>query len=769
MRTFAACRRRGSTGRRRAGAVSRAGGAAVAVALALTAASCTSVRADPVRTERTEPAAPSGPCPWRGSTRPVAERVRAVLERMTLAEKISMVHGAEAAPGDAYPATLSGIPRLCIPTLHLADGPAGLGDLMTGVTQLPAPVALAATWDEDLSRSYGATIGSEARAKGVGIVLGPMVNIVRDPRWGRAYESLGEDPHLTARIGAADVTGIQSAGVIAEVKHFAAYNQETYRNTSANVVVDERTLREIYLPAFEAAVRDAHAGSVMCAYSTVDGAPACANDYLLTDILKREWQFDGFVASDWFADVPEVEAAQTGLDVQMPDDCRFGQQLTDAIATGRMSLLRLDDMVGRILTTMFRAGLVDRPPSGRITAAVATPGAAGVGRAVAAEGSVLLRNAGVLPLEATTVHSIAVIGTGSLQPISAGDGSAHVVASQVRTPLDAITARAGTAMRVVSDAGTVPARAALVAASVDVPIVFAGRGDGEYHDHTTLDLAPADTALIEAVAAANPRTVVVLATGSSVVMPWLTRVAGVLESWYPGQDGAAAIAALLFGDVNPSGKLPVTFPRSLADVPAATAVQWPGSGVIRYSEGLRVGYRAYDARGIAPAFPFGFGLSYTEFAFGPLQIRQATSTRAIVDVSVRNTGARAGSDVVQLYVGDPPTTGEPPHRLGAFSRVSLEPGQSKRVELNLDIRALSHWDATRRAWVASRGRYDILVGDSSAELPSRDTLDLRRDIVTAPAPPPLPAPAGPATPSGRCETRAGSVKSVGDESTPVRP
>jgi beta-glucosidase len=767
----------GGLGRMRAGIVG-----ALLLALALTACrgggTATAEAASrqlPATGPTTLPAPPPGPCPWVGSAAPVETRVRWMLDRMTGGEKIAMVHGVEPGSGTGYLGAVAGVPRLCIPPLHLSDGPGGLGDLMPDVTQLPAPVALAATWDPQLAGRYGAVIGSEARGKGVNVLLGPTVNIVRDPRFGRAFETLGEDPYLTSQIGAGHIRGVQSAGVIAQVKHFAVYNQETFRNTpAANAKVDERTLREIYLPAFETAVRDAQVGSVMCAYSTVNDAHACASPHLLEDILKREWGFTGFVTSDWFPNIPGAVAADAGLDMQMPGSCLFGPALTDAVAAGRVATARLDDMVGRILGVMFRAGLVERPSTGTSKTRVATPSAAAVGRDVATQGAVLLRNEGVLPIDSGTVRSISVIGPGARRPITTGGGSASVAAARTVTPLTTITARADRRTRVVADDGSVPARAAMIAASTDVPIVFAGRLDSEYHDHTTLDLAATDTALINAVAAVNTRTVVVLTTGSAVVMPWLQRVAGVLEAWYPGQDAGHAIAALLFGDANPSGKLPVTFPASPGQVPAATTPQWPGNGAIRYSEGLLVGYRSYDALRIRPAFPFGFGLSYTTFAFDDLRItRPARDGRVVVSVNVRNTGARPGSEVVQVYVGQPPRTGEPVRQLRAFERVTLAPGQQKRVRLVVDSRAFSHWDDATRRWIAPSGRYEILVGDSSAHLPLRAGIDLHRAVVGSQAPAPRafvdPSPAHSQLDRARCTADMSGARLVGDSSTPVTP
>jgi beta-glucosidase len=721
----------------------------------------------------------SARCPWVGSSAAVSRRVRDVMKRMTRAERLTMVHGTVTGivtePG--YAGSVAGVPRLCIPPLHLADGPGGVGDLISGVTQLPAPVALAATWDPGLARRYGAVVGAEARGKGIGVALAPTVNIVRDPRWGRAFESLGEDPYLTSTIATPVIEGIQSQRVIAQVKHLAAYNQETNRDTAADdAIVDERALREIYLPAFDAAVHRAHVGSVMCAYSTVNGVPACANQVLLTDVLKREWRFPGFVTSDWYADLPGTSAAAAGLDMQMPDNCMFGPALDAAITAGRVSGARLDDMVRRILTVMFATGIVDHPSRGTIGDDVRTAAHRTLAREVAAEGTVLLRNEhALLPFDPTRVRSIAVVGAAGADSFHVGGGSATVLSNEVVSPLQGIQERAGASVRVTSSLGTDPGRAAALAASADVAVVMVGRADAESHDHTALDLDRAANRLVDAVAAANPNTVVVLDTGSAVVTPWLDRVGAVLEAWYPGQEDGHALAAVLFGDVNPSGKLPVTFPASLADVPAATAAQWPGTtgNGVAYSEGLQVGYRGYDARDVTPQFAFGSGLSYTTFAFRRLQVTRSTSTgRVKVGVDVTNTGGRAGADVVQLYVGYPSSAGEPPRQLRAFRRIRLAPGHRARVNLQLDASALSHWDSRRRRSTASAGDYEIFVGDASNHLPVHATTRLTRTRPGTRAPSPSAPPAaagGDASDRQRCPADGAFAMANGVLSTPVTP
>jgi beta-glucosidase len=699
-------------------------------------------------------------CPWVGSTALPSTRADQVLSRMTLAEKLSIVHGSTSAeafigvPGFApptYAGEVAAIPRLCIPALTLEDGPAGVGDKMTGVTQLPAPVAAAATWDTGLVHDYGAVIGAEQRGKGATVDLGPTVNIVRDPRWGRAFESLGEDPYLTSQVAVAEIGGIQSQGVMAQVKHLAAYNQETFRDTLLdNAVVDQRTLHEIYLPAFAAAVRDAGVASVMCSYNYLNGQPACGSPYLLSQVLKGELGFGGFVTSDWFATMSSAGAVNAGLDMQMPDDCYLGAALGPEVRHGVVAEARLNDMVRRILSQMFRLGLFDHPPMGDPKATVTSAAHAGVARTVAEDGTVLLKNeGGVLPLDPSRVKSIAVIGGDAADKArTGGGGSAAVIPPTIVTPYEAIAKRAAGA-RVLYNSGTNTASAAAVARSADVAIVFASLPESEGSDLLTINLPSADNRLISSVAGANPHTIVVLNTGSAVAMPWIDSVASVLEAWYPGQQDGDAIAALLFGDVDPSGKLPVTFPHNLSQVPASGVDRWPGVASARYSEGLDVGYRWYDAKAIAPLFPFGFGLTYTSFTFDHLTVTPSPTGGApfTVSVDVTNAGHRQGSDVVQAYVGDPPGAGEPARQLKAFTKLSLAPGTTRRVSLPLDVRALSHWDTNRQQWVADPGTYTVWIGDSSRDLPLRATLALTNQVISGtptPGAPPASPGQGPA-------------------------
>jgi beta-glucosidase len=666
-------------------------------------------------------------CPWVGSTAPVAQRVSQLVAAMNQGQKISLLHGT----GNTFPyvGNIPPIASLCIPGLNLQDGPQGVGDGLQNVTQLPAPVAAASTWDTTLENQYGSTEGTEFAGKGVNVALGPTVNIVRDPRWGRAFETFSEDPYLAGQLAAANIQGIQSQGVMAQVKHAAVYNQETNRNNPAdNAIISNQTLQEIYLPAFTAAITQGNASSVMCSYSTINGTYACENPYILNTALYQQDAFTGFVTSDWGATHSTVAAANAGMTMEMPGSSFFGTSLSQAVTAGSVTQATLNTMVGRVLTKMFEFGLFDKAPSGSTGAVVTTPAHVATARTVAEEGTVLLKNANnVLPLSTTTTHTIAVLGNdGGSGVQTTGGGSAGVSSSGTVSPLTGITNRAGSGVTVSYEAGTDAAgvtRAVNLAKASDVAIVFANYGESEGGDISNIDLPGNQNTLISSVAAANPKTIVVLNTGSAVTMPWLGQVAGVFENWYAGQEAGNAIAALLFGDVNPSGKLPVTFPVSLADVPAHTTAQWPGANnQVQYSEGVDVGYRWYDSQNKTPLFPFGYGLSYTSFGFSNLSVGALSGGTATVTATVTNTGTAAGAEVAQLYVGDPASAGEPPKQLKGFTRVSLQPGQSQTVQFTVTSHDLAHWSDSAGGWTTTSGAYQILVGDSSRNLPLTGTI-----------------------------------------------
>ena len=675
----------------------------------------------------TPPGGGDGNCPWVGSTAPIADRVSQVMAQMTNAEKVSILHGNN--NFSPYIGNITGVPALCIPDIGLQDGPAGVGDGLGGVTQMPSGNASAATWDNTLEQQYGATIGAEFAGKGVQVALGPTENIVRDPRWGRSFEAFSEDPYLSGQMAAADIRGIQSQGVMAEAKHVAVYNIE---NPAGTVIIDNRTLQELYLPAFQTAVQQGAPAAFMCAYSVVNNIPACQNPALMNVGLYQQANFGGFITSDWGGTHSTVDSANAGLTVEMPNGYFYADFLAQAVAGGTVSQVTLDTMVSRLLTQFFAFGLFDKAPSGSRDAVVTTPAHQQVALQGAEESAVLLKNNGILPLSTSTTKSIAVIGwDGGAGVQTIGGGSATVTSPGTVWPITGIQNRvAGTGTTVQYNDATDLNSAVTLARSSDVAIVFASDNYGnEEHDTTTLDLpdnggsSVSQNDMIAQVAAANAHTIVVLNDNSAINMPWLNQVAGVFEGFYPGQQIGAAMAALIFGDVDPSGKLPVTFPKSLADVPAGTPAQWPGTnGQVQYSEGLNVGYKWYDTKNIEPLFPFGFGLSYTTFGFSNLQVGALSGGNATVHVTVTNTGAKAGTDVAQLYVGDPASTGEPVHQLRGYQRVTLDPGQSQTLTYTVSTHDLAYWNTSTNNWTTAAGSYQILVGDSSRNLPVNGSL-----------------------------------------------
>jgi beta-glucosidase len=670
--------------------------------------------------------AASTACPWVGSNAPISQRVSQLMSHMSLAQEIELMTGSG---GSSYVGFTPAIGSLCIPAVNLEDGPAGVGDGMNNVTQLPAPVDIAATWDTSAEQSYGQVIGAEQGAKGTNIDLGPTINIVRDPRWGRAFESVGEDPYLNGQLGAADIEGVQSTGVMAQVKHFAVYNQETNRNTSSdNAIVSTQAMQEIYLPAFQAAVQQGDASSVMCSYSTINGTPACQDPYTMNTVLRQQFGFTGFVTSDWGATHSTAASANAGLNQDMPgNDGFYGSALQSAVSSGQVSQSTINSLVSQILTEMFAFGLFDKAPTGSPAQTATSAADQSAATSLAEEGTVLLKNSGgALPLT-TSDKSIAVIGAdASTSPQTDGGGSAGVNSSGTVTPLQGIQSAAPSGTTVTYNAGSSDSSAASAAAAANVAVVFVSDFESEGSDLTSIDLGTADDNLISAVAAANPNTVVVLNTGSAVTMPWLSSVKGVLEAWYPGQEDGTSIGSVLFGNSNPSGHLPVTFPTSLSQVPASTTAQWPGqNGTVQYSEGIDVGYRWYDSQGLTPLFPFGYGLSYTGFSYSNLHVSTLPQGGdATVTATVTNTGSRAGADVAQLYVTDPAASGQPPRQLEGFRRVNLAAGASQTVTFQLSQQNLQYWNSSSNGWATSTGNYGIEVGDadSSAQLPLSGTL-----------------------------------------------
>jgi beta-glucosidase len=790
----------------------------------------------------------------------VGDRAEQLLQQLSLEEKVTLVAGVD------FWHTPS-VPRLGIPALKVTDGPNGArGEDWTGGPSsacFPCGVALAATWDVDLVREVGVELGEETRSKGAHVLLAPTVNIHRTPLAGRTFECYSEDPHLAARVAVAFIEGVQSRGVGTAVKHFVCNDSEFERMTISSDV-GERALREIYLPPFEAATTEAGSWTVMAAYNRVNGTYSAEHPRLLTTILRDEWGWDGAVLSDWFGTRSTVAAANAGLDLEMPGPpVHMGKQLLDAVRSGAVEEKTLDDKVRRLLVVLERAGALDRTEPVAETFDDRPERRTAIRRAAAAA-IVLLRNErAVLPLDASALRRIAVIGPNAAAARMQGGGSAGVFPAHAVTPLDGVRSRVGDGVVVVHEPGCVTTRAvplldtrtvwtveyfagpdrsgppvhttehrrsafrwtgpphpelagsawsaritaaylpewtgthtfklrsaaparlfvddALVvdgadaysvtashllaearphqlrlelgppregsafhgtevrvappprddlleravaaATAADVAVVVVGLDDEwetEGRDRADLSLPGGQAELVEQVAAVNPRTVVIVNAGAPVTMDWADHVPAVLQLWYPGQEGGDALADVLFGDVNPSGRLPLTFPQRLEDTPAY--LNDPGeAGHVLYGEGVFVGYRFYEARRIEPRFAFGHGLSYTTFAYGDLAVRDRQAAIEVA-VDVTNTGARTGAEVVQLYVRDiEASVRRPEKELRGFAKVMVEPGRTERVHFTLDDRAFAFWDAAAGGWRVEPGEFELLVGPSSADIRARSS------------------------------------------------
>lgn len=802
---------------------------------------------------------------------PMEKRIDDLIGHMTLEEKIAIIRG-DKEPGN-YVVDTGAVPRLGIPALKMTDGPNGV---RWGTnTAFPTGVAMASTWNEELIDRLGVALGEETIATGRHVIFGPCVNIHRVPFGGRNFESFSEDPYLAGRIAVGYIRGVQRTHAIATVKHFAMNNQEIQRN-SISVETDERTLQEMYLPQFKAAVQEGGSLMLMCSYNRINSVFACENKHLLTDILKNDWGFKGIVISDYNAVHNTVSTALSGMDVEMPTIYYAEDKLGPAVRDGQVPMSVIDDKVRRVLRVLMTTGIFDNRVKSD-PAWVDSAAHRAVALDVAREGIVLLKNnGGILPLDRKRVRKIAVIGPNARVSIYTGWGSAEVSPSRTTPPLDEIVRLAGRGIEVryapgcdiqmpveaeiipeeffrqpsgaakgvlaeyfmnpslkgqpevsraeeqvdftwdnntpafpditsnnlsvrwsgllippatgkyrfimlntnivqlfvdgkmklnnmVGDPGKLktfememtagqaykfrvdyqsaggnpmvrlgwvrpdvsPIEAAVRAArESDVAIVFAGldkRFEGEDHDRGDLELPGLQNELIERVAAANPKTVVVLQNGTPLIMKrWLDKVPGLIEAWYPGEEGGRAIAEILFGDVNPSGRLPVTIPNSWEESPAYG--NYPGKdGKVYYKEGIFVGYRYYDTKRIAPVFPFGYGLSYTTFRYSGLKIEPATMTardkRVKVSVTITNTGRRAGKETAQLYVRDVASSvPRPVHELKGIRKISLAPGESRKVTFTLDRGAFSFFDPKTNRWKAEPGQFVIQVGASSRDI-----------------------------------------------------
>ncbi len=697
--------------------------------------------------------------PWMNQNLSPDERAEMVLKQMTLDEKISLLHGngMSVAPQWQMPLTylgnggaghVEGVKRLGIPAIYMSDAAYGVRSSATNgrySTALPSNLGSAASWDPQAACEYGALIGRELRAQGYNMTLGGGTNITREPRNGRTFEYMGEDPILAGTLVGNRIKCEQGQHVIGDIKHYAVNDQESGRN-EVNSIIGKRVLHETDLLAFEIGIGIGHPAAVMCSYNAINGDFACENKYLLTDVLKQEWKYPGFVVSDWGGTHSTVKASAAGLDNEEPMADFFGPKLKAAVDAGQVPMAQIDDHARRILRSEFASGIVDYPTKKSV---VDVEGGLDVARTIEEGSIVLLRNEkSLLPLDRAKVKSIAIIGKNADMGMISGGGSAQVDPPGrsspewlehvwfPTSPLKAVKAKA-TAADVKFDSGADPAKAAALAKSSEVAIIFAHQWMSEGMDLPNLSLPDDQDALIAAVAAANPRTIIVLETGTAVTMPWIDKVSGVLEAWYGGSKGADAVANVLFGDINPSAKLPMTFPLSVNDLPRTTVTQppvkdrGPESGAVltsptfdvHYDEGLKVGYKWYDAEKKPVLFPFGFGLSYTSYGYSKLKVAAGNDTT--VTFTVKNNGQRAGTEIAQVYVALPAEANEPPKRLVGWSRVSLNPGESKEVTISVPTKYLSVYDEAVSSWKLIPGSYTFMAGGSSQELPVSDKASVK--------------------------------------------
>jgi beta-glucosidase len=695
-----------------------------------------------------------------------------VVKEMTLDEKISLLHGtgmkglSPMSPlvihSNGGAGFTVGIERLGIPGIQMSD--AAYGVRMSGEngrysTALPSDVAGAASWDLEAGYQYGALIGRELRAQGYNMTLGGGINLTREPRNGRTFEYLGEDPVLAGKMVGSVMKGLQAQHVIGDIKHYALNDQESGRN-AVNITIDKRAARESDLLAFEIGLQESDVAAVMCSYNRLWDTYACENKYLLTDLLKKDWNFKGFVLSDWGGTHSTEKASAAGLDHEEPGELFYGNNFKKAVESGKISTAELDDHIHRILRAMFATGVIDDPPQKSV---VDVFGGLEIARTIEEQSAVLLKNEGAqLPLDASKVRSIAVIGAHADVGMISGGGSAQVDPPGGNaimppgkgntywqahvwfptSPLKSIRAKAPGA-NVQFDSGSDPAAAAAIAKSADVAIVFVHQWESEDMDLDSLALPDHQDTMIATVAAANPHTVVVVESGGPVTMPWVGKVSAILEAWYAGSAGSDAVANILFGDVNPSAKLPITFPKTEADLPHLKVVK-PGpesrpnymtkepwiqiaTGLapfpVNYTEGVKVGYKWYDAENKAVLFPFGHGLSYTTYSYSNLKVTPGKNPH--VSFAVTNTGKRAGAEVTEVYASLPAAAAEPPKRLVGFSKVRLNPGESKEVAIDVDAKFLSIFNVDQNAWQLLPGDYGFMIGGSSQNLPLTQTVSLK--------------------------------------------
>ncbi len=699
--------------------------------------------------------------PWMDTSLSPDQRADLVLKQLSVDQKLDLLHG-NGMPGWGKPRPnaylgnggagfVLGFPELGIPFIQMSDAAYGVRSSAENgrySTALPSNLAAASSWDRQSACEYGALIGRELRAQGYNMTLGGGVNLTRDPRNGRTFEYQGEDPVLAGTLVGNRIRCEQAQNVIGDIKHYAVNDQESGRN-EVDSIISKRALQESDLLAFHIGIRIGNPQAVMCSYNAVNGTYACENKYILTDVLKSDWKFPGFVVSDWGGTHSTEKASAAGLDNEEPEDIFYGQAMKQAVESGKVPMSQIDDHAHRILRAEFASGIVDHPVHKSV---VDIEGGLETALHMEEQSAVLLKNTGVLPLEREHIQSVAVIGIHADEGMISGGGSAQVDPPgrpaprwqehvwYPSSPLKAIQAKLPGA-HVQFDSGANPASAAALARRSDVALVFAYQWTSEGMDIPNLSLPENQDALIQEVAAANPRTVVILETGTAVTMPWIDKVSGVLEAWYGGSKGADAVANILFGDVNPTAKLAMTFPLSEADLPhpklvtpppGATgrqAVQRTGEAKptfsVHYDEGLKVGYKWYDAENKPVLFPFGFGLSYTTYSYSGLEVIRNNGASTLVGFTVKNIGSRPGAEIAQIYAALPADAGEPPKRLVGFSKVQLDPGESKYVQVSIDPQYLSVYDENETAWKLLPGEYTFMVGGSSKELPLHQTVQIR--------------------------------------------
>jgi beta-glucosidase len=705
--------------------------------------------------------------PWVNPSLSPEERAALVLKRMTLDEKLALLHGNGMAHAEQWQMPLThltnggagyveGIPRLGIPPLVISDAGYGVRDSGENgrySTAMPSSLGASSSWDAESACAFGTVIGQELRAQGFNMTLGGGVDLAREPRNGRSFEYAGEDPLLAGTVVGNLMKCEQAQHIVGDIKHYVMNDQETARSFM-NAVISKRALQESDLLAFHIAISIANPAAVMCSYNRVNGDFACENSYTLGEVLKKDWSFKGFVLSDWGGTHSTEKASAAGLDQEQPMADFFGPKLKEAVEAGRVPQSEIDDHAGRVLYAEFLSGVVDDPPQKSV---VDVEKGLEVAQRVEEKSIVLLKNSpAILPINPSRVHSIAIIGGHADVGMISGGGSAQVDPPGGNaimppgkgatvwqkpvwfptSPLKALQAKLPNT-KVAFDSGSDVTSAANLARNSDLAIVFAYQWLSEDMDVPSLSLPDNQDALIEQVAAANPRTIVVLETGTAVTMPWIDKVAGVVEAWFAGSSGHKALANVLVGDVNPTGKLPLSFPKSEADLPhpaiPAPPKYTPGmdQGAFRaqaekyevhYDEGPEVGYKWYETQNKKPLFAFGFGLSYTTYAYSGLTV---DSDAKVARFTIRNTGKRAGTEIAEVYARLPKGADEPFKRLVGWKRVDLAPGESQTISVAMDDRVLKTFDENKNSWDLAAGDYQVLVGNSSDNTPLTASLVIR--------------------------------------------